>query len=360
MRKPLRVLLAGGGSGGHIQPSLAIASALRALDPTIELLYVGSRLPLDASLIQSAGLPFVGLFTGKIRRYFHWRNFTDPFLMLFGFFQSFWIVAQFWPDVVFAKGGFVSLPVALAAFFLRRPIVLHESDQVMGLSNRIVARLAQRICVGFPEVMQGNSKATHTGNPVRLSIQRGDAKRGYQLTHFHTQKPIVLVWGGSQGSAEINRLVVGEFHRLKSIFQIIHITGLGKKTELQGLDYAQFEYVDQDLPHFYVIADIVVGRAGANSLYELALLQKPNILIPLKSAAHNHQALNADYFERMGASVIYKGDSLNDVLLALWNNSAQQDSMRVALRKLSKPEAAETIANILFEIAGRAQEPCSY
>jgi UDP-N-acetylglucosamine--N-acetylmuramyl-(pentapeptide) pyrophosphoryl-undecaprenol N-acetylglucosamine transferase len=354
MRKATRVLLTGGGSGGHILPNLAIASALKALDPSLDLLYVGSRLPLDASLVKSANLPFKAILTGKLRRYFDWRNFTDPFLIVAGFFQALWIVARFWPSVVFAKGGFVTLPVSIAAFLLRRPTVLHESDQVMGLSNRIVATLAKKVCVGFPEVMSDNPKTVFTGNPVRLSIRNGSLQEGYRLTGFRPDKPVLFVWGGSQGAEEINRLVASEFHQIKSIFQIIHIVGAGKKTDLQSPDYAQFEYANEELPHLYAIAEVVVGRAGANSLYELALLQRPNILIPLKSSAHNHQAMNADYFERVGASVVLKqGQPLFEVLEALWHNPAQIGIMKVALGKLAKPEAAETIARIVLGLETR-------
>lgn len=362
MRKATRVLLTGGGSGGHIQPNLALASALRQLDPQIQLLYVGSRLPLDASLVGPAGIPFVSIFTGKLRRYFDWRNFTDPFLAVAGFFQSLCILIRFWPNVVFAKGGFVSLPVALAAFILRRAIVLHESDMAMGLSNRIVARLAKKVCVGFPEVMRDNPKTVFTGNPVRLPIRDGDAREGYRITGFRPERPVLLVLGGSQGSTEINRKIEEELQRLKSIFQIAHVTGAGKISNCGpscgpdggpncGSDrgYIQFEYLGAEMAHIYAIATLIVCRAGANSLYEIAFLQKPNVIIPLRSAAHNHQVLNADYFERMGASIVLKpGQSLSEVLIALWHNPSQIESMKKALAKLAKPEAAEMIANIIL------------
>jgi len=360
MRKEPRILLTGGGSGGHIQPNLAIASTLKALAPHAQLLYVGSRLPLDADLVRPTGILLKGILTGKLRRYFDWRNFTDPFLIVAGFFHALWIVARFWPSVVFAKGGFVSLPVALAAFILGRPIVLHESDQVMGLSNRIVAMLAKKICVGFPEVMSDSPKTIFTGNPVRLSIRNGDVQEGYRLTGFRPDKPVLLVWGGSQGSEEINRLISDDIHRLRVGFQTVHVTGVGKGTNGgpncwpnggPNSGYIQLEYLGAELPHIYAIATMVVSRAGANSLYEIALLQKPNVLIPLRSSAHNHQALNADYFERMGASVVLKhGQPLHEVLDALWHNPAQVESMKVALGKLAKPEAASTIAKIILEL----------
>ena len=378
MRTTTRVLLTGGGSGGHIQPNLALASELNSNGGTdratnggtdgsgkIEILYVGSRLAMDRELVEAARIPFRSIYTGKLRRYFDWRNFTDPFLAMAGFFQAFWIVARFWPSVVFCKGGFVSLPVALAAFVLGRPIVLHESDTVMGLSNRIVAKLAKKVCVGFPEVMADNPKTVFTGNPVRLSIRGGDAKEGYRITGFRPERPVLLVLGGSQGSQEINQLIEKELHRLKSIFQIVHVMGKGKNscggtccetdcgtTGGQNGGYVQFEYLGQELAHIYAITTTIVSRAGANSLYEIALLQKPNVIVPLKSAAHNHQVLNADYFERMGGSVVLKkGQSLFEVLEALQKNPAQMESMKVSLGKLAKPEAAETIAGIVLGLA---------
>ncbi len=255
----------------------------------------------------------------------------------------------------------MSLPVALAAFVLRRPIVLHESDMVMGLSNRIVAKLAKKVCVGFPEVMSDNLKTVFTGNPVRLSIRNGNAEEGYRITGFRSDKPVLLVMGGSQGSEEINRMVETEFQRLKSVFQIVHVTGKGKLTNggtNSGTDsgtiggYKQFKYLGAELAHIYAITTLIVCRAGANSLYEIALLQKPNVIIPLRSAAHNHQVLNADYFERMGGSIVLKeGQSLFEVLEALWKNPDQMESMRVTLGKLAKPEAAGMIARIVLELA---------
>ncbi|MBI5731842.1 MAG: UDP-N-acetylglucosamine--N-acetylmuramyl-(pentapeptide) pyrophosphoryl-undecaprenol N-acetylglucosamine transferase, partial [Candidatus Magasanikbacteria bacterium] len=293
MRKTTRILLTGGGSGGHIQPNLAIATAVksrcgsnggyRSDDCRVEILYVGSRSPFDRQLVEAAQIPFFSILTGKLRRYFSWQNFVDPIFVIIGFFQALFILIRFWPHVVFAKGGFVSLPVAFAAFLLRRPIVLHESDSVMGLSNRIVAKLATKICVAFPNVIAPSNKVVFTGNPVRLSVQGGNADEGYRLTGFRPEKPVVLVWGGSQGSEEINDRIIQEFHRLKSVFQIIHVTGQGKRIDCGsngeaccgaasrgancGVEgYVQFEYLGDELKHIYAITDFAVGRAGANSL----------------------------------------------------------------------------------------------
>ena len=346
-------------------PNLAIATELRSessnfkspnplsqegRDGVVEILYVGSRLPLDCQLVETADIPFKPIFAGKLRRYFSWRNFVDPIFVILGFFQSLWILIRFWPHAVFTKGGFVSIPVALAAFILRRPIVLHESDSVMGLSNRIVSKLARKVCVAFPDVIQEKDKLEFTGNPIRLSVLEGDMQKGYQLTGFNPHKPVLLVWGGSQGAQEINEIVEQNFSYIKSTFQIIHITGYGKQTSIQDESYIQFEYLGEELKHIYAITDLVVGRSGANSLYELALMQKPNILIPLKSSAHNHQQLNAEYFEKMGASLILRNQSLHDVLTALWHNPEKQERMKEALADVAKPDAAAKIAELILSV----------
>ena len=322
-------------------------------------MYVGSKRPLDERLVKAAEIPFKSIFAGKLRRYFSWRHFIAPFLVLIGFLQSLFIVIRFWPHAVFTKGGYVSLPVAFAAFLLRRPVILHESDRVMGLSNRIVAKLAKKVCVGFPDVMQDTEKVVFTGNPVRLSIRDGNARKGYEITGFHPERPIVLFWGGSQGAQEINAMVEQSFSHLKSNFQIIHITGHGKQTEIRDPSYIQFEYLGDELEHIYAITDLVVGRAGANSLYELAFMKKPNILIPLKSAAHQHQLLNAEYFERMGASIILRDQPLHEILMALWHSPEKREQMEEVLSNVAKPDAADKIAEIILSINSKLQAPDS-
>ncbi len=336
----------------------------------VKLLYIGSRAKLDRELVESAGIKFKSIFTGKLRRYFSWQNFIDPFFVIIGFFQSIWIIIRFWPDVVFSKGGFVSVPACFAAFVLRRPIILHEADSVMGLANRIVSKFAKKICVSFPNVQmsklpnvqtdiqiskrpnpQGtNQKVIFTGNPIRTSIKNGNPDKGYKITGFRKEKPVVLLWGGSQGAKEINDIIFQEFEALKKNYQIIHITGKGKQMEIKDESYVQYEYIGEELKHIYSITDIVVGRAGANSLYELAFVQKPNILIPLQNA---DQINNAAYFEAKGASIVLREKSLHEVLNALWHNSDKMRSMKEALGDIAKPGAAEEIAEIIFQIVSK-------
>ena len=301
---------------------------------------------MDAQLVRDSGIRFKAIFAGKLRRYFSWQNFIDPIFVIIGFFQSLIILIRFWPHVIFSKGGYVSVPIAFAAFILRRPLILHESDSRMGIANRISSKIAKRVCVAFPDLWEKCQKCILTGNPIRSEILDGNPETGYKLTGFTSSRPTVLVWGGSQGAQEINEIIEKEFHRLKIHFQIIHITGAGKEVSIKDPAYSPFEYLGEELKHIYSITDFIVGRAGANSLYEIALVQKPNIIIPLNNA---DQQMNAQYFEEKGASIIMReSHELFDLLTALYNNPEKQKSMRQALKLIAKPHATEKIAELII------------
>lgn len=305
---------------------------------------MGSRHRLDRQLVEAEQLPFTGIFAGKLRRYFSWHYFLDPFLILVGFFQSLWIMATFRPQVVFSKGGYVSFPVSLAAFIMGRPVILHESDASLGLANRLIARFAKTVCVSFPHLVKP-PKYIFTGNPVRLWLREGEKKKGYELTGFDAHLPTVLVWGGSQGALQINQLVEKEFKELTRHFYVIHITGQGNLPPFSHPHYRGFEYVDQELKDLYAITHLVLGRAGANSLFELALLQKPNLVMPLKNA---DQQANAQFFVEQGASVQFKENSplvrqIQDLLQA----SSKINAMKKALEQLAPVEAAQKIATVI-------------
>jgi UDP-N-acetylglucosamine--N-acetylmuramyl-(pentapeptide) pyrophosphoryl-undecaprenol N-acetylglucosamine transferase len=294
---------------------------------------------------------FYGIFAGKMRRYFSWRNFIDPIFVLIGFIQSLIILIRVWPDVVFSKGGYVSLPVVLAAFVLRRPVILHESDGRMGIANRIASKTAKKVCVAFPELQKsagaGSGKFILTGNPIRENILGGSPEEGYRLTGFTPNRPVVLIWGGSQGARDINEMTERDFSRLKKHFQIIHVTGAGKGTNIKDPAYRSFDYLDDELRHIYAITDFAVGRGGANSLFELALMEKPNIIIPLNNP---DQKKNAEYFEKNGAGIVLtEGHNLCDSLIALYNHPDERESMKEALRALARPNAADEIAELVLD-----------
>lgn len=346
MRKPVRILLTGGGSGGHIIPNLAVASAIKDKEPGAKLLYVCSKNKLDAELLKGTDIPYRQIFSGKLRRYFSWQNFIDPFFVILGFFQSLVILIRFRPHVIFSKGGFVSLPVVLAAFVLRKKVILHESDSRMGIANRIASKMASVVCVAFPSLLKKGKKYRLTGNPIRTEIATGSVKEGHKLTGFTADLPILLVWGGSQGAAEINDMIKGDFENFTKEFQVVHVTGTGKAIGKKSPNYKHFEYLGEELKHVYAITDLVIGRAGANSLYELAYLQKPSIIIPLGNA---DQLNNAKYFEEKGAGIIYKkGNRLFDLAHNLWQNRTLQDEMKKSLSKISGKGANEEIVKIIL------------
>lgn len=306
---------------------------------------------MDRDLVKQAGLPFKSIFTGKLRRYFSWRNFTDPFLVLAGFFQAFFLVAHFKPHAVFTNGGFVSVPVTLAAFVLRRPVVLFVSDSSLSLSARIISHFARKICLAFSDTLPPGPRVKHTGNPVRVSLKHGDPQEGYSLTGLAPGKPVLLVWGGSLGAQQINHLLADNFNALKHVFQVVHVTGEGKQIPISDPHYKAFSYLNEhQLKHIYAITDVVLSRAGANTLFELAYVGKPNVLVPLTSA-HTHQVKNALYFEKMGASIVlHPGDDLVELLTALWNNPLKRSQMQEALQSVASPHAARTMAQIILNV----------
>ena len=348
MDKEYRVLLVGGGSGGHITPNLAIATELKKIRPSIKIIYIGSKNKLDRELVSKIDLPFYPIFTGKLRRYFSWQNFIDPFFVLLGIFQSIFLILKFKPNIIFSKGGFVSLPVIFAGKLLGKKMILHESDSRMGLANRIASRFVETICISFPNLKKDSNKFVFTGNPIRKEILNGNIEDGYNFTGFKKDKPILLIWGGSLGAQQINDLVIENFEKLKKDFQIIHISGKGKKTGIKDENYVDFEYINiKDLKNIYKIVDIVVGRAGANSLYELALIQKPNIIIPLKNA---DQVNNAKYFEESNSGIVLRNtDDFYETINNLWKNEEKKDKMRSSLGKIAKPDATEEIVKIILK-----------
>ena len=234
----------------------------------------------------------------------------------------------------------------MAAFVLRRRIVLHESDSRMGLANRIASKMSSSVCVGFPTLTRSGKKYQLTGNPIRPEIADGKAHEGYKLTGFKKNLPVLMVWGGSQGAAQINQMVEKDFKRFTKEFQIVHITGKGKGIAKKNSNYVHFEYLNQELKHIYAITDLVVGRAGANSLYELAYLAIPNIIVPLGNA---DQLGNAEYFESEGAAIQHKnGQELFDLAHNLWQNKALQTEMKKALSRIAKKDASKEITNLLL------------
>lgn len=329
----MRIILTGGGTAGHIIPNIAIIEELKTKSPQTELLYIGSANGPEKAMVENAGVAFQSVSCGKLRRYLSFENIKDFFRIPKGIFQSRRILKKFHPDKVFSKGGFVSVPVVIAAWMLKIPVIMHESDLSPGLANKICALFANKICVSFSESKKYFKKKNVivTGNPVRKWLFFGSKEKGFELTSFDSRKPVVLVMGGSLGAKEINDLLFSHLPGLLKYCQVVHITGKGKgdiktvRNKLKG--YKQFEYLDQDLAHIYAISDLVVCRAGANTLAEISALKLPCILIPLSlKASRGDQIQNAKFFERENLGIY------------LHNTNNFASAVKSALRHAKHPE----------------------
>jgi UDP-N-acetylglucosamine--N-acetylmuramyl-(pentapeptide) pyrophosphoryl-undecaprenol N-acetylglucosamine transferase len=307
-----KIILTGGGTAGHVTPNIALIPRLQALGWEVE--YIGSRDGIEQRLITELDIQFHGISSGKLRRYFDLQNFIDPFKIIKGVFEAFFLLGKIKPDVVFSKGGFVTVPVILGAWLHRIPIIIHESDLTPGLANKISIPFATKICVTFPETLKYLPQATFTGLPIRAEILAGDVNRGRKFCEFNQELPILLVIGGSSGSEKINLAVRGILEQLTTKFQVIHGCGKGNTDPNFGNfpNYKQVEYLGVELADILAIADVVISRSGANSIFEFLALKKPHLLIPLsKSASRGDQILNAQSLRAMGYSAVLAEEDLN-------------------------------------------------
>ena len=353
-----KIILTGGGTAGHVTPNLALIPALKKRD--YEIRYIGSYQGIEKRLAENAGIPYDGISSGKLRRYFDLKNFSDPFRVLKGYGEACRLLKKYQPDVIFSKGGFVSVPVVLAAKRYRVPTILHESDMTPGLANRLCIPSAAKICCNFPETLQHlpEDKAVLTGSPIREELLQGDRLAGLQYTHLSAAKPILLVIGGSLGAVAVNQMIRSLLPRLLSSFQIIHICGKGHLDEslIGRPGYVQYEYVDAPLKHLFAAADLAVSRAGANSICELLALRKPNVLIPLSAAAsRGDQLLNAASFEKQGFSTVLKEEDMNQDTLfdAIQDTYEHRADFISRMKQSSLGNAVETIADLIDQYASR-------
>lgn len=309
------IVLTGGGTAGHVTPNIALVPALR--EAGYEISYIGSYDGIERKLIKELNIPYYGISSGKLRRYFDLKNFTDPFRVLKGFREARKLLKQLKPDVVFSKGGFVTVPVVIAAKRCKIPAVIHESDMTPGLANKLCIPSAVKVCCNFPETVKSlpGDKAVLTGTPIRQELLNGDAEAGRRFCGFTSEKPVLMVIGGSLGAASVNSHIRSILPELLKEFQIIHLCGKGKTDEsLTGTDgYVQFEYIKKELADLFALSDIVISRAGANAICEISALHKPNLLIPLSaSASRGDQILNARSFERQGYSMVLEEEEITD------------------------------------------------
>lgn len=353
-----RIVLTGGGTAGHVTPNMALVPKL--IDEGYDIAYIGSYEGMERKLIDDIGVPYYGISSGKLRRYFDLKNFSDPFRVIKGYFEAKKILKKLRPNVVFSKGGFVTVPVVIAAKKLHIPVIIHESDMTPGLANKLSIPSASRVCCNFPETIEHlpKGKAVLTGSPIRQELFQGKKETGLKLCGFEADKPVLLIIGGSLGSVAINNAIRNNLDELLKTYQIIHLCGRGNLD--QSLDarkgYRQFEYVKENLKHFFACADVIVSRAGANAICELLALHKPNVLIPLGlNASRGDQILNAESFEKQGYSyVLQEEDVTSETLLNAVNTVYNQRQTYINTMKQSKlANPIETIVNLANELASK-------
>ncbi len=351
-----KLVFTGGGTAGHVMPNLALLPALQQLGVKVE--YIGSVRGMEKDLAEQAVLPYHAIATGKLRRYVDLQNFLDLFRIPLGLWQAWRLLGKIRPDLIFSKGGFVSVPVVIGGHLRGIPVILHESDLTPGLANRICAPFAQKICVCFSQTLKylPVKKAVLTGSPVRAQLMEGDRAQGFLLTGFLAKPdlPVLLVMGGSSGSKAVNAALRGQLATLAKSFRIIHLCGKGNvdDTLQKPNQYQQFAFVQEELPHLLAITDFVLSRAGANALFELLALRIPHLLIPLSRAvSRGDQILNAEAFEKEGFSLVLSEEELqaHPELLSQKLSLLQSDQEKFRA-KMRDSKVSHGIVNVMEEI----------
>ena len=310
-----RIILTGGGTAGHVTPNMALVPSLK--EAGYDIHYIGSYNGMERKLIEEIGIPYHGISSGKLRRYFDLKNFSDPFKVLKGYTEASRLIKKLKPDIVFSKGGFVTVPVVLAAKRRNVPVIIHESDITPGLANKLSIPAATKVCCNFPETLSHlpADKAVLSGSPIRKELFSGRKEEGLRLCGFDDSKPVLMAMGGSLGAVAINNALRNNLDALLEQFQVIHLCGKGNYDHSleDKKGYKQFEYAKKELTHLFAATDLIISRAGANAICELLALKKPNILIPLPATqSRGDQLLNAASFEKSGYSYVLQEEEMTD------------------------------------------------
>ncbi|MCL1632437.1 undecaprenyldiphospho-muramoylpentapeptide beta-N-acetylglucosaminyltransferase [Sporolactobacillus sp. CPB3-1] len=343
-----RIVFTGGGTAGHVTPNLALIDELKDCDVT----YIGSKEGMEKKLVQDHGIDYYAISSGKLRRYFDMKNFKDPFKVLAGVMQAYLILRKIKPDVIFSKGGFVSVPVVIAGWLNRVPVYIHESDITPGLANRIAIRFATKLFVTFEEAGAHlpKDKVVYTGAPIRDALLKGDRRKGLDFLGFQRDKPILLIMGGSLGAKKINEVVRASLTQLVKNYQVVHLCGKGNvdETLASTVGYRQFEYVDKELPDVMAASSMILSRAGSNAIFEFLALRKPMILIPLPlSTSRGDQILNAKAFKKKGLCEVLDNDTLTSEELQRTLTEVYRNRYDYIDRMAAAQGATHGIQNIL-------------
>jgi len=370
----MKIIFTGGGTGGHIFPIIAIVREMRKKRPDFRFYYIGPKNESTVFLLSQEGIIVKTILAGKIRRYWQGKAILENLLDIFikipiGFLQSSFYIFFLFPDLVFSKGGYGAFSISLMGWVFLTPVILHESDATPGLANRIMSKFALEIFSSFPIKKAGgfpSGKIICVGNPIRQGILKGEEKEAEEIFKLDNEKPVILILGGSQGSQRINEVILNILPRLLENFQIIHQTGsenfnqVKREAEImiQGpnkKNYHPFPFLEENrIKHAYKVAGLIITRAGAGSIFEIAACEKPSILIPLPESAQNHQVKNAYAYQKTGACIVIEeknlaGHFLLERLKYLFSDPNELKDMSAAAKFFSRPRAAEIIAQYILE-----------
>ncbi|WP_373898268.1 undecaprenyldiphospho-muramoylpentapeptide beta-N-acetylglucosaminyltransferase [Haloimpatiens sp. FM7315] len=353
----MKIIMTGGGSAGHVTPNLALVPKLKELGYEIE--YIGSENGIERSIIEKEGIKYYPISTGKLRRYVNIKNLSDPFKVLKGIYDAAKIIKREKPNVIFSKGGFVSVPVVIGAYFNKIPVVAHESDMTPGLANKISLPYCTKICVTFPETLKHikNGKGVLSGTPIRKELFEGSKIKALRICEFEGEKEILLAIGGSLGSKFINDLIRNNLDKLLYKYDILHVCGKNNLDDslVNRKGYKQYEYVSEELKHFINASDIVVSRAGANVIFELLALNKPNILIPLSAkVSRGDQILNANSFKERNFSIVLEEEKTNNEIFM--DSLRKLDSEKSKYIKTMKESGFKNGADIIVDTINKCSK----
>jgi UDP-N-acetylglucosamine--N-acetylmuramyl-(pentapeptide) pyrophosphoryl-undecaprenol N-acetylglucosamine transferase len=347
-----RIILTGGGTAGHVTPNIALIPKL--IEAGYDINYIGSYDGIEKKLIGDFNIPYYGISSGKLRRYFDFKNFSDPLKVIKGCREAVTLMKKLKPDVVFSKGGFVSVPVVYAASRCKVPVIIHESDMTPGLANKLSIPFASKICCNFPETIQylPDGKAVLTGSPIRQELYSGNKIKGLDFCDFTANRPVIMVIGGSMGATTVNCAIRDALPQLLDKFQVVHLCGKDKiDASLYNLNgYKQFEYIKDELKDLFAMTDIVISRAGANAICELLALKKLNILIPLSgSVSRGDQILNARSFEKQGFSSVIEEEMLDSATLMHTINEVYSNKSKYwdAMSNSSQSDSIDIIVHLI-------------
>ncbi len=366
----MKIVLTGGGSGGHIFPLQAVARKIKEKHPSAKLYYVGPFSELIKEVARDENIETYYISSGKVRRYFSWQNFLDPFRFLWGIVESQVILLKIMPEAIFSKGGYGAVPVVLVGWLYRIPILSHESDAVPGMSNRILGKFSRYIAVAYPSAKKYflEKKTLLTGNPVRQEILKGDKEQARKYFEFNNTEPVILILGGSQGAQILNRAILKILPQLSEHYQIIHQTGsknfeeVKREASQQGIKIGHDKQYwvkgflnSQEMAMALALADLVISRAGANAIAEIAALSKVSILVPLSSAANDHQRMNAYALAKIGGALVLDENNLGEHILMekidkLLVDIDLRNKMKANIKNFYNPEAADKIVEGIEEI----------